>query len=213
MARRRRLALIVGVVVVLVVAGGLAWHLRPGEPVVHAPPEVSAYEGTGPRVAVIGDSITVISAEDIHAALHPEYASSITAAIGIKTDAQLVTAQRYVATDPSVVVINLGTNDVSAHDSPESFRHEMDAIVGLFPDRCVVVTTLTTQPPVSKEFAARAAAYNEYLRTFPHVADWDAVLAQAVRNGEQLTSDGVHPNDEGQRRYAALLAAAVRLCG
>jgi|GEM_PF-2652565 lysophospholipase L1-like esterase len=205
---------IVVVLAVLVLCGvGVLWHWHSSSrSQVKAPSTIGDYVGTGPRVAVIGDSITFLSVDAINAALRPRFAPGITAVIGIKTDAQLVTAKRYAATHPDIVVIDLGTNDVTQHDAFESYRHELGSMVGLFPQSCVVVTTITTHTPGDDAFAQRAAKYNEYLRTFPHVADWDAVVGQALQAGQHILTDLVHPNPAGQRLYAGLVAQAVSAC-
>ena len=214
MVRRRRLMVAAVVALVVVSAAALVvWRRDSSPPGVKAPPGVSDYVGTGPRLAIIGDSITVVSTDALAAALEGDHATSMTAVIGIKADAQLVTAQRYVATDPTVVVINLGTNDVSQHDPTAEYRSELDAMVALFPDRCVVVTTITTQAPVPDDFARRAREYNDHIRTFAHVADWDAAIGRAVAAGRQVTTDGVHPNPDGQQLYAQVIRDAVAACG
>ena len=66
---------------------------------------------------------------------------AITAAPGIKADAQHITAERYVPTKPSIVVIALGTNDALQGDSTEGYQDDMAAMIKLFPQSCVIVTT------------------------------------------------------------------------
>src|SRR4051794_6951422 len=160
---------------------------------------------------MIGDSITYISADAINAEMRSHDAVSITAVPGIKADAQHVTAERYVPTQPRVVVIALGTNDALQGDSAESFQDEMASMIALFPQSCVVVTTLTTTTG-SEQFSKRATEYDTYLRTLPHVMDWDSAVNQAQQEARIVMGDHVHPNAEGQRLFAQRMAQAVADC-
>jgi acyl-CoA thioesterase-1 len=176
------------------------------------PPAISAYEGSGPQLAVLGDSITFVSAEAIDAALKPRYALSMSAVVGVKTDGQMATAKRYAGTRPDVVVINLGTNDALQGVDVDRYEREMAKMVSMFPDSCVIVTTIVTHPIDPTDYEQRAAAYDAYLRTLPHVADWDARVAKASRTGLQYLADAVHPNADGQRAYAELIRETADAC-
>ena len=162
-------------------------------------------------VVVLGDSITYLSGAAIHAALDPAYTVDVNGIPGIEVAGQQTSALKYAQTQPDVVIINLGTNDVGARRDPSDVIRELGAMAAEFgPTTCVVLVTLTTHVP-SDDFEQRATAVNRWIRSQQHVADWDSALA-ATDPPAELTTDTVHPTVEGQSVMAQLLQQQVDAC-
>ena len=129
-----------------------------------------------------------------------------------------------VATGPRAIVLNLGTNDVGAHDG--TWRTAFDAMaasVATVP--CVELVTINAKVANyyatlnndldhdgvvdANEIVTVAYDINDAIRAAAasdprvHVIDWDALVAP---NAMAYTSDGIHPNAAG----AAWLGAATR---
>jgi lysophospholipase L1-like esterase len=162
-------------------------------------------------VAVLGDSITYLSAAAIHAELDPDHTVEVNGVPGIDVAGQQTAALQFARTQPDVAIINLGTNDVGARRDPSEVIGELRAMASEFgPGACLVLVTLTTHVP-SDDFAQRAGVVNRWIRSQEHVADWDAALA-ASSPSARLTSDTVHPTVEGQALMAQLLRQQVDAC-
>lgn len=163
------------------------------------------------RVVVLGDSITYLSEAAIHAALDPAYTVEVNGIPGIEVAGQQSSALEYAQTQPDVVIVNLGTNDVGARRDPSDVISDLGAMASEFdPTSCVVLVTLTTRVP-SDDFEQRAAAVNQWIRSQQHVADWDSALA-TTDPPTQLTTDTVHPSVEGQSVMAELIQQQVDAC-
>jgi len=162
-------------------------------------------------VVAIGDSITYLSNAAIHASLEPVHAVEVNGIPGIEVAGQQAAASQYARTQPDVVIINLGTNDVGAQRNPADVIGELGAMASEFGSAsCVVFVTLTTQV-VTDDFKQRATEVNRWIRNQRHVADWDSALTEAdplVR----LTTDTVHPTAEGQLVMAQLIQRQVDAC-
>ncbi len=187
---------------------------------------VEDYVGSGPKVAVVGDSISWMSAPRIKSALGAAgFAASVTALPSHTTKDMAPYVRSAVATKPRVLVIDLGTNDV-LRDSLRMKGYSLADTEGRLLDfkaeaggACVVVTTVVShrQPSADLDaatFNASAGRLNGWMRaTFPHILDWDAeVWSQRQHGVELLDGTGVHPNETGRKAMGDLVLAATRRC-
>ena len=172
---------------------------------------------TGPTVTFLGDSITVISADDISATLARDYRPEFSAVLGIQTGQLLPAARTAAAADPDQVVIDLGTNDVLQKAPLDQAADHLEELVGLFPrSRCIhLVTVNTNMAAYGISYRARAEELNDSIRRLAAsdprigVIDWNAAMSADVvahPPSGSLTSDTIHPNDAGK----AVLAGAIR---
>ena len=167
-----------------------------------------AYKGNldGPRVVVVGDSITAEAQEEI-------------AVSGF----ELAEAEPYLVpyppTRPDVVVVELGTNDgneILADTSGERrarWKATMLAYRDLFPATCFVPVTM----PASRDYPAWDDSQQELndwlLTTFPDALDWNGFeLGERAAGRRLLIDDAIHPNTEGEAALAALYRRGVERC-
>jgi len=177
----------------------------------------------GESVTVLGDSITALGGPVMDEQLGPRYALEVDGQFGATVADRLPAARDLAAGAPDQVVLNLGTNDVvHGGDLTDSVRN-LDAMVALFADaRCVHVVTVNTNVTLDGEsFPSRAEQLNRAIEALPaahpnvDVVRWDQMQQAAVDAGGSptaLTTDGVHPTDEGQRLLVAAYGDALRKC-
>ncbi|MEP7763663.1 acyltransferase family protein [Sanguibacter sp. 25GB23B1] len=167
-------------------------------PAVPAAPPVAVGPPPGDQVTVIGDSVTLISAEALHVALPGVY---IDAAVSrqMKTTPEAVAALRAAGALRPYVVVSLATN------STVTDRVMDEALAAIGPGHHVVlVTGYGDRPwigPTNDQIRAAAARYPDVV-----VADWQSALAAAP---EGIGKDGVHPQGPGQDLYARTLVAGL----
>ena len=170
-------------------------------------------------VVVVGDSITVASADDLEVAL-----------TGVGLEVLLVDAQvgrrmtvgergrlvpgadviRFVSgiLEPELWIVALGTNDIGQYPEPEQIGEQVSEVLAQVPDGVPVVwvdTWIRSRPEQSR-------VVNEALREVVGrrpgaiVVDW---AEHATADGV-LSSDGVHLSDGiGRTRFAEVVAAGV----
>lgn len=171
----------------------------PPAPVVTAPP--------GDQVTIIGDSVTLISAEAIQAALPGAY---IDAAVSrqMSTTPEVAAALRAAGALRPYVVLSLATN------STVTERVVDEAIAAIGPDHRIVLVTgygdRSWIGPTNDQLRAAAGRHPDVV-----VADWQGALAAAP---EGVGKDGVHPQGAGRDLYArtlvdALTASAAQAAG
>ena len=183
------------------------------------------YVGIGPKMAMLGDSITSIGKAYLTAELSSSYALSVTGLPGAVTAKLQPYAADYTPTLPDRVVINLGTNDAALGTPGAEVDNELASMAATFAGSCVVVVTInahTGPPPVGStqggaDFNTRAQSLNDFIRaTFPHVVDWDAALLahnQADPTVPWLLPDQqVHPNAAGFAALGDLIRTAAAAC-
>jgi predicted small secreted protein/lysophospholipase L1-like esterase len=184
----------------------------------------ACYQGNlaGPRVAVIGDSITDLSTADITADLQPDYALNIQSTGG-QSMAQMAPTLQSVLHDPQGapedVIVNLGTNDVFSvgEDATYDWRGPLASEVeALQSTQCVIFVTVNTTADELFSDTGTAEAINAaiegYVAEMPnfHLLDWNALVRQGtnaadwIDPGGGLTTPFVHPNAAGQAELAAL---------
>src|SRR4051794_5044106 len=66
---------------------------------------------SGPKVGIIGDSITDLSQSALHGALDPRYDVELVGKFGARADEVVPEAKVIAASHPREAIINLGTND------------------------------------------------------------------------------------------------------
>jgi hypothetical protein len=189
---------------------------------------IDAYTGNpdGPTVAVIGDSITALAADEYRTQLATDYQVSVNGQPGYTIAEQLPTAREYADTAPAGVVIALGTNDDSRaiqrwKQSPNKFvldsLRDLKEMISLFPAaRCIVLVNVTTHvmEPSFQEFAEdwnkRIVQQALQLRPGMRLANWDAETAKVWP--EQLTTDTVHVTPFGATVLVGIVRAQLDSC-
>jgi lysophospholipase L1-like esterase len=237
-ARRRTpaLTILAGLVVLVASCGGAGGGEDDGA---DAPPPTEAasattttvedmgaveeeFEGDGPTVVVVGDSLTVSSRAELRDALDG-YAVKIAALRGEGLAGgpfserwdRLIMAEAleaYATDSPDVLVFALGTNDAWQSDlTTEELDAGWDRFLDLYPDTCLVGVTVTEDAPAAEGYdVAEAAHVNERIRADADVVvDWDA-----EGGGERYTdpSDTIHLTEEGAELRARLIAEGVDTC-
>ena len=187
-----------------------------------------AYQGTGPKLAFIGDSIIYSGGTTLRSTFSPSYLVSVLGLTGRRIEDLQTAATAYAGTKPAKVVINLGTNDAVDPVTPTaSADASLSSMAAKFPTSCVAVMTIAehTSAPTngSKQggpvFNAAAHAMNLYIRsTFAHVVDWDAALYAhmladpAKLDPWMLPNDQIHPSQSGFNAMAQLVSASLQTC-
>jgi lysophospholipase L1-like esterase len=169
-----------------------------------------------PRVAVVGDSITVVAGGAITRDLHSRYRPDIQAQLGQRIDQMLPTLAQQLRRHPSVVVVNLGTNDMlqaQMHPDWQSGFVRLVAMVSSSP--CVVFVTISSLgrsnisvPAVADDIDSAIAHAVLDHRNF-HVVDWN-VLVHARDGLSLLLPDKVHPSPAGTQRLAGAIRDALQ---
>lgn len=187
--------------------------------VLGAPPSVSATEASRsrPRTAwVVGDSITYLGTTTLRTRLRQNISGSIridgVPGRSVADLDNLVAAELRSGTAPDVMVLALGTNP-----SPTWRRVDYERVVDSIPDTTavVLVTVYRTRASMGTVVARRMGAYSKWMREIAAsrsnvcIAKWRAAVEPTPG---RLLFDGVHPNEEGQRVWAGLLAAAAERC-
>lgn len=157
-----------------------------------------------PRVEVIGDSLTRTTYEAVAG-------WTIRAEDGRAMFRARALIRRIVDLEPDVLVLALGSNDVSSRRTAAQMRRTIDGVradVDEVP--CVIYTTVKVVGVTlwyHPRWPQAAARWNRILATRElEVADWDAA---ATGHPELVLADGLHLTDEGTVAYDALLREAV----
>jgi hypothetical protein len=197
---------------------------EPGDPSTAEPGDPSwgeieeDYEGEGPRVVVLGDSLTVQSRNALGREL-AGYALKVAALRGEGLsggplsdwfDGQLMlgAARSYANDDPAIAVLALGTNDAWSADlalppALEAWR----TMTGLFDAACIVGVTITESSSAPDYSVDEARAINEVIVAgSDELVDWRELGAPVTR------PDGIHPTLEGVDRLAGAIRRAVDAC-
>jgi lysophospholipase L1-like esterase len=188
------------------------------QPVDQVVPEVdAAYVGTGPTVAILGDSIIAKSRDALRDALQ-QFSIRIASRTGTTIAVFRPVAEDLARTSPDVVVVNLGTNDVWWQLPVEQVVADFQAMLDLFPSACTVGVTVTEHgTPVWTPYRptynqALAAEFNVAVRArVDRVADWETAIASDL--ARYTGDDRIHPTKRGQRLLAQLIEDAVTACG
>lgn len=162
------------------------------------PPADVVIAPTGDQVTVIGDSVTLISAEALQNAL-PGIHIDAEVSRQMKTTPEIAAGLAGAGTLRPYVVLSLGTN------STVNERVMDEAIGAIGPDHTIVLVTgaggRSWIGPTNDQMRAAATRYTNVV-----VADWQAAIAA---NPEGLGKDGVHPQPAGQEIYAQTILAGL----
>lgn len=176
--------------------------------------------GQGRAVAVLGDSLTVQARRHLRrlladdalkvAALFGEGMAGGPLSDGIGSPIMPAVVREYAEDPPDVVVVALGTNDVwQTGLGPASFERSWITMTRSFEGSCIVGVTVSETTEAARYDAGDAATVNRVIRrTADVVVDW-AVLGAAPR---YTGPDHIHLTDDGQRRFAELIARGVDSC-
>ena len=167
-----------------------------------------------PRLQFLGDSITVLSASQLHERFDDRFVVDIDAFIGVTTSGMLEQARVAATAHPKIVVVNLGTNDIGCVRaelscvgpySAQGTEADLRAMTRAFPSACVIFVDLNTHVL----YQQRAEALNRWIHaTVPRVVDW----AAAYQPSWFSTPIDPHPNEAGRARLVQLIDHAVSAC-
>ena len=180
---------------------------------------------SGPKVGVVGDSITAASqrvwCNCISNAIAPKYAYQISGVSGATMTDQFGTVEKFQHNpegSPNDWIIELGTNndDWGGKALDANWAFEFDAEVAYLQHAgCVIFVTVGTDQPVLpgpmpellNALISRAAAQHPNM----HVLDWGNI---EYLEPSWLLPDHVHPTAAGAHELASLeLQALQRDCG
>lgn len=188
----------------------------------------SCYHGdqAGPRVAVLGDSITALSASPIETTLAPDYAWNVDGQSGY-TIAQSEPQLQAMLTDPQGspqdVITELGTNDAIEYPTlgnawQASLTAESNALAST---PCVIWVNVSTYselnlpagtPYVASEIDVAIAKLVAQHPNF-HLLDWNAWVDQGTNYSSYIVPSafglGIHPNVAGEQQIADLYQYAL----
>jgi lysophospholipase L1-like esterase len=192
---------------------------------------VEAYQGkAGARtVAVIGDSITYNAYGTLHQYLDKNYRVSVHGWPGATIADQQATANDFArrTNKPSIVVINLGTNDANTPGTQPSTtrakaRADIDRMMATFPSAtCFVLTTINAQTLVPKintwandfNFWVLFDLQNKNKKV--RLAHWNTAVADYYAANSPygaITTDTVHPNWLGSDLLTKKTIEAINTC-
>ena len=178
------------------------------------------YFGAGPKVAILGDSLTVQSRARLRelladqslkvAALYGEGMSGgpISARFGGPIMETMV--EEYSDDPPEVLVVALGTNDVWQPGlDPDGFERSWTTMARTFGDACIVGVTATETTEAWNYDPDDAVEVNRVIRRGADVVvDWAELGADPAYTGV----DHIHLTDAGQERFASLIGRGVERC-
>jgi lysophospholipase L1-like esterase len=195
---------------------------------VSTPTTIIPVGGTAPigaridSVAIVGDSITEASAEELreafgHAGIDDvfidgqasrriEVGSGDDGISGIRAIEDLLELE----IEPEAWVIGLGTNDVGGLGSPEDCANLINEILDLIPGDVPLVWVNVYRPgePEQTDLFNSVLAQQLDERGDATVADWFSVASNEEL--DVLRGDNLHPNDEGQIVFADLVVQALQ---
>jgi len=200
----RRLGILLALLVAIVVACGGEQSADSSSPLAD-------------RVVVIGDSISEQSADAITEALADTSDVVVLARIGRTFETSQFSIDVASAENPSVVVVELGTNDVWTETPLPDVVEDLDQLVTKFPNACLVMVTVNEQTKNARSLDGtiydneRAQELNDVLvARADQVVDWNAEAN--TDPGRYLDSGTIHPTEEGRRLLASLMARASSAC-
>jgi lysophospholipase L1-like esterase len=176
---------------------------------------------TDRTLVIIGDSITGLTAKVVEKRFSTSFEVTTNAKWGARVDEQLQAAELLAATEPDVVIINLGSNDALQDWPIEDTRAALLKMLALFKNAdCVRFTTISTSMnQESKPHKASAETINVALQAIAlaqrkrpqaGLVEWDSrIQSQGVA---ALTSDTIHPNDAGALQLVDAYADSLASC-
>jgi hypothetical protein len=181
------------------------------------PPPTTVGTGPGGSVVVLGDSISDFSRSEIVDAFGGEAQVEVLARVGGTFESSQAAADEVAASDPRVVVVELGTNDVWSRRPLGEVTEEADELLAKFPESCVVIVTLNEQAVEARSLAgvlydnqAATALNDELRRRADELVDWSQA---ANRDRASYLDQGtIHPTPSGRALLAGLMKDAADRC-
>ena len=179
-----------------------------------------SYTGSGPKVAILGDSLTALEWNDLYDSLDRDHAVEIGAWYGEGYNAGKfseglgaallpATAKGFATSHPAVVVLAIGTNDALYRRSTPQALAAMQTMVAEFRGACMVGVTLPEHSGVKGWSNAEAHTLNVAMRKWAdQVVDWASMSTGAGI----LQADGIHTTAKGTKLRANAIVAAVERC-
>src|SRR5262249_1363241 len=116
------------------------------------------------------------------------------------------------ATTPTVVVVDLGTNDVVKGVPTATSLAAIDNVIANFPSSCVVVVNVNEQTTAGGYNTAAAHAFNQGLVDRGlRIADWTCALTGHL-TAYAASPAQVMPSAGGQTALAGLVSGTVHTC-
>jgi hypothetical protein len=194
-----------GSVALLLLAGPRLWP-GPGNPGAATNNQTAS---DGPRVLIFGDSISVVAAPDVNAALGTRYALTTQASARSTTQgSDKALAAAIARTNPQAVIVELGSD--AALYGAETWRQDLDGILQTVASiSCVAFVTVspvedyyyvvtTRKPPlnIAPQWNAKLEAVARLNPNF-HLVDWGSASGD-LPSSSDLVYDGTHPNEKGR---------------
>jgi hypothetical protein len=180
----------------------------------------------GPKVGILGDSLTTLSMDEDVAKMQDKYRLSILPIMGTRVDDMQGHADEFAASDIDIMVVELGTNDVLRSDwngQAEFFNifnmcskfTNRQRLIWMNVDEGIPGCLLNPSRPYSVQNAQAFNSAVRYCQTqFPNmrIADWDSWVKFATGlwgRESQIHPDQIHPNQNGQNMIAYLIRQAL----
>lgn len=156
-----------------------------------------------PGWAVVGDSVTYDSADELEAR-----GAVVEAFGGVNIPQGRPALREFAAAGEETVVVALGIMDVAQYATPTQLRARVrGALRDLAPVDCVIWVDLRLLSTIHTDWPARVRIFNDIIEDeAPHVAHW-SWFSHGHR--DWFRPDGFHPNQRGQNAYARFLAGQV----
>ena len=137
--------------------------------------------------------------------------------MGDRIDQISEAADKSTKYQPNIIVINAGTNDCMQNyeiaTAGARYGAMLDKLFKEIPGVTIIVSTLlpgtvANRPSVNNQIRQLVSdrRYNKHQRVILADADMPAGFLTL----DHITSDGIHPNDEGHRRLAAIFHRAIK---
>ncbi|MGI8939278.1 MAG: SGNH/GDSL hydrolase family protein [Iamia sp.] len=202
-ARRSGIWTVVAVVVVVAVAVAVGLVVRANDP------------ARGPRVLVVGDSVTFMSRSALDGAFDWTDNFDAQGRPGYRTDQLVPVALRKIDEDqPDTLVLLTGYNDLTQGIDTTAAVDQLMGIAGDVP--CAVWVLLPTKgefdQAAAEAFDQRIVALAEDQPTVHLATDWrDVVDAGPGPDPDPrlVSEDHIHPTEEGIARLARVMEEAV----
>lgn len=170
---------------------------------------LAVFLNSGAGFAIVGDSVTADAREELR-----PYGATVLANGGVDIATGRQAIRQLSREHRRRAVIELGLMDVGFLSTPAELRRRVKATMRDDIDGigCVIWVDLPTFPREGQlGWPRRAAEYNAILdelgETYGvHIAHW-SVYTRPHRNW--FRPDGIHPNQRGQRQFAAFVAGRV----
>ena len=179
---------------------------------------VAAIEDNRPKLLICGDSIlqgmtcsspsrasAAITARELNMQLHN------TSVGGAKMEFAPVAATLQLGGKDDTIVVGFGANDTAQKVDLDYFRSSTGKILAAlndFPGKSLIIAPI----PTTNEFGPLLPTYSNIIREehakFPRVKLLDGYSFYPCQ--AELFVDGLHPNDEGMKIYAAGLLKALK---